>query len=181
MRGNGSGVNDLADFRGGFVQVDMLTTTFLVFNAQITFNLVLVALAVRWYGWPRLTAMARADALAIPLLVSSVRHMGLLFLVPTVTPEMPAEFGVQAGYGDTAAAALAFAAVLANRMSHRLGVPLAWAYVVLGGAELAWGFFQGFRFALWDHLVGAWTYVVFGAPMVIVALGTTIALLRRPA
>jgi hypothetical protein len=158
----------------------MLSTTFLVFNAQITFNLVLIALAVRWYAWPRLRAMPLSDALVIPLLVSSVRHMGLLFLVPTVTPEMPIEFATQAGYGDTAAAALAFAAVLANRMNHRLGAPLAWLYVALGGAELGYGFFQGFRFGLWDHLVGAWTYVVFGAPMVIVALGTTVALLRQP-
>lgn len=158
----------------------MPSTTFLVFNVQITLSLVLMALATRWYLWPHLRAMTQQQALVAPLLASSIRYMGLLFLVPTITPGMPSEFAVPTAYGDLAAGLLALVAVFANRAGHRLGVPLAWAYVVLGGGDLAWGFLQGFRYFLWDHLDGAWTYIVFGAPLVIVALGTTVALLRAP-
>jgi hypothetical protein len=159
----------------------MPSITFIVFNVQITLSLVLMALATRWYLWPRLRALKLSDALVFPMLASSIRYMGLLFLVPTLTPAMPEEFAGPSAYGDLASGLLALVAMLANRMGHRLGVPLAWAYVVLGGGDLAFGFFQGFRYALWDHLVGAWTYIVFGAPLVIVALGTTVALLRQPA
>lgn len=157
-----------------------INASFVVFNVQITCTLVLIGLVVRWYVMPRLRTMHQSDALVVPLLASSIRFMGLIFLVPTVTPEMPVEFAVPTAYGDSAAAGLAFAAVIANRMHHKLGVPLAWLYLVFGGADLAYGFLQGFRYGLWDHLAGGWTYVVWGASLVIVGLCTTLLLLVRP-
>lgn len=157
-----------------------MSTTFLVFNLQLTCSVILVGLVARWFVLPRLRAMDPTEALTIPLLVGATRYMGLMFLVPTVAPGMPMEFATVAGYGDAASAALALVAAIACHARSPMGRMLAWAYVVLGGGDLALGFAQGFRYELWDHLAGAWTYIAFAAPSVIVALGTTVLLLVRP-
>lgn len=156
-----------------------MSTTFVVFNVQLTASLLVFALAARWYVWPWLVAQDRHHALVPPLLVGALRFMGLMFLVPSVTPGMPEAFALPTGLGDAASAALALAAAVANRSRSPLGRPLAAAYLLLGGGELALGFVQGFRYALWDHLDGAWTYICFGAPASITSLALLGALLVR--
>lgn len=158
-----------------------MSTTFLVFNAQITFSLILLALIAAWWVLPRLRTMDPGQALAIPLLIGATRYMGMVFLVPSLTPGMPPEFGVPTAFGDTASAVLALIAAIASYRGSALGRPLAWAYVVLGGGDLAYGFAQGFRYGLWDHMPGPWTYIMFMAPAVIVAIGLTVILLVKPA
>jgi hypothetical protein len=153
---------------------------FLIFNVQVTMYCVVFGLATAWYVMPRLRAMDQHAALVVPLLVSSLRVTGLLFLVPHLNVDMPAAFAVPAGYGDAAVAVLAFFGALANRARSPLGVPLAWAYAVLGGADLAYGFFQGFRYDMFSHLGGAWPAILVAASAMICALGTLFTLLMRP-
>jgi hypothetical protein len=154
--------------------------TFVVFNLQFTLAFVLLGLATRWYVMPRLRALPLHQALAIALFPGATRFMGLMFLVSAVTPGMPAAFGVPAAYGDTLSALVALAALLANRAGSPAGRPLAWLYVAVGGADLAYGLFLGFQHALWDHLGGAWTYIIVAFPAVVLGLVVTTTLLVRP-
>lgn len=154
--------------------------TFLVFNVQFTLAMVLIAWVTRTYLWPRLTELKVTDALALSLLPGATRFMGLVFLVDVVTPSMPGGFGWPAAIGDTAAALLALAAIMACKAGSPMGRSLAWLYVIAGGLELLVAFGLGFLHALWDHLGGAWTYIVFAFPMVITSLIVSALLLRRP-
>jgi hypothetical protein len=154
--------------------------TFVVFNLQFTFSFILFALLARWYAMPRLRALPAGEALALALFPGATRFMGLVFLVSSVTPGMPAAFGVPAAYGDTLSAIIALAALLANRAGSPAGRPLAWLYVVVGGADLAYGLFLGFQHQLWNHLGGAWTYIIFAFPVVVLGLIVTTRLLLSP-
>ena len=151
--------------------------TFVVFNVQFTLAFVLLALAARWYAMPRLRAMPASQALTIALFPGATRFMGLMFLVSSVAPGMPAAFAVPAGYGDTLSALIALAALVANRSGSSMGRPLAWLYVVVGGADLAYGLFLGFQQQLWNHLGGAWTYIIVAFPSVVIGLIVTTMLL----
>ncbi len=153
--------------------------TFVVFNVQFTLSFVLLALAFRWYALPRLRAMPPAQALTLALFPGATRFMGLMFLVPSVTPGMPSGFAVPAAYGDTLSALIALAALVASRSGSSAGRPLAWLYVVVGGADLAYGLFLGFQHHLWDHLGGAWTYIVIAFPAVVIGLVVTTTTLLR--
>jgi hypothetical protein len=153
---------------------------FLVFNVQVTLAIAVVALATRWYLAPVLRRMDPAQARAVPLLVSSLRFMGLAFLLPNLAVAMPPEFAIPSGYGDFAVSLLALAGAVANHYRTPLGAPLAWAYLVLGGGDLAYGFLLGFRYGMWDHLAGGWAIVMFVAPLVITSLGTLAWLLLAP-
>jgi hypothetical protein len=154
--------------------------TFVIFNLQFTLAFILLALAARWYVMPRLRAMPAAPALAIALFPGATRFMGTMFLVSSVAPGMPAAFGVPAAYGDTLSALIALAALVANRAGSPAGRPLAWLYVVVGGADLAYGLFLGFQQQLWDHLGGAWTYIIVAFPTVVIGLILTTMLLLQP-
>jgi hypothetical protein len=154
--------------------------TFVIFNLQFTLAFILQALAVRWYVMPRLRALPAGRALTIALFPGATRFMGMMFLVPSVTPGMPAAFGVPGAYGDTLAALIALAALVANHAGSPAGRPLAWLYVVAGGADLVYALFLGFQHGLWDHLGGAWTYIVIAFPAVVLGLVVTTVLLVRP-
>jgi hypothetical protein len=153
---------------------------FLIFNFQVTIYCVVVALAAAWFVMPRLRRMEQHDALTVPLLISSLRVTGMLFLVPNLNVGMPPEFSQAAAYGDSAVALLALVGALANRARSPLGTPLAWAYAILGGLDLGYGFFQGFRYGIFDHLGGNWFPVCAAASLVVVSLGTLFVLLLRP-
>jgi hypothetical protein len=153
---------------------------FLIFNVQCTMYCVVFGLAAAWYVQPRLRSMDQNSALVIPLLISALRVNGLLFLVPSLNIDMPPQFATVAGYGDTAVAFLALLGALANRARSSLGIPLAWAYAIFGGGDLAFGFLQGFRYDMFPHLGGDWAPIIVTASLVIVALGTLWVLLLRP-
>jgi hypothetical protein len=157
-----------------------MSPTFIVFNAQLTGSVIVLGLLLRWYVMPWLRKQDGQQALTLPLLTGATRYMGLSFLVPTLTPGMPEAFAIPTAYGDAASAVLAMVAAAANHARHPLGRPLAWAYLVLGGGDLAYGFLQGFIHGLWDHLPGIWSYIAFAAPMVILGLVTTAILLLKP-
>lgn len=144
--------------------------TFLVFNVQFTLALLVLGLLTRWYVLPALRRLPPHRALSLALLPGTTRFMGLTFLIGTVAPEMPAGFAIPAGLGDLASAILALIAVALCHGNARMGRSLAWLYVVLGGADLAVGLLLGFQYALWNHLGGMWTYIIFAFPTVVLSL-----------
>jgi hypothetical protein len=72
------------------------------------------------------------------LLLHAFRHLGLVFLVPTVVgPALPSRFAVPpAAYGDLVAGILALAAMAALRARPSIAVPLTWIFNVFGFLDL---------------------------------------------
>lgn len=118
-----------------------------IFGVQFTLSLIVYSLIAKWYVAPRLAALPLHDALIPLLFLHAFRHMGLVFLVPTVVGStLPAAFAVPTAYGDLATALLALAAVVALRRRWGVAIGLAWLVNVLGTLDFLYGFYQGMRF-----------------------------------
>lgn len=69
------------------------------------------------------------------------RFIGLAFLVPgVVSPDLPAAFARPAAYGNLITVILALLALAALR--SRLGIPLVWAFNLVGAADLLNAFYR---------------------------------------
>jgi hypothetical protein len=115
-----------------------------IFGLQVLLSFLVYGLVARWHVTPRLARLPR-DAALQPLLVPhATRHMGMVFLVPTVVgPALPASFAVPAAYGDLLAGLLALAAIVALRARSRIALPLTWLFNVIGLLDLIHAFYQG--------------------------------------
>jgi len=116
-----------------------------IFGVQVLLSLVGYSLIARFYVAPRLAALPLSAALTPLLLLHAFRHVGLVFLVPTVVGSaLPAAFAVPAAYGDLLAALLALLAIAALRNLWTMAIPLAWLFNVEGTLDLLNAFYQGF-------------------------------------
>ena len=149
-----------------------------VFFFQVGFTMLLMALATRWWLMPRLRKLPLHDALSIVLFAGAIRFMGTILLVPSMAPGVPADLVGAAG--DVVCASIATAGILANHAASPAGKPLAWAYVVVGGADLVVTFLKGLQSGLWTHLAAGWTFVVAVFPAIVIGLVLTVVLLVRP-
>lgn len=132
-------------------------TTFQIFGLQFAMSLVLYALIARWYVAPRLAPLPLARALQPLLWLHAFRHLGMVFLVPTVVgPALQPEFAVPAAYGDLFAALLALLAIVALRMGWAIAVPLAWLFNVVGTLDLLYALLRGTQLQV---LLGAAYYI----------------------
>jgi hypothetical protein len=138
-----------------------------IFGLQVLLSLVGFALIARWYVAPRLAALALPAALTPLLLLHAFRHLGLVFLVPTVVgPALPAAFAVPAAYGDLLAALLALLAIAALRREWVLAIALVWIFNVVGLLDLVNAFYQGLRN---NVVLGAAYYIpTFAVPALVV-------------
>src|SRR5712691_11806755 len=59
-------------------------TTLQIFGLQFLLSLVVYGLIARWYVAPRLAALPLPSALSPLLFLHAFRHLGMVFLVPTV-------------------------------------------------------------------------------------------------
>ena len=113
-----------------------------LFGLSIVLGFVAWGLVAAHYIWPALRRRSREDALRPLLLLHCFRFIGLAFLVPgVVSPELPRAFAVPAAYGDLVAALLALLALAALRSP--LGIPLVWAFNLVGTADLLHAYYQG--------------------------------------
>ncbi len=117
-----------------------------IFGLQVLLSFVVYGLAAKWYVTPRLAALPRQAALQPLLVLHATRHMGMVFLVPTVVGSaLPAAFAVPAAYGDLVAGLLALATLVALRARAPIALPLAWLFNVVGLVDLINAFYQGLR------------------------------------
>jgi hypothetical protein len=80
------------------------------------------------------------------LFLHAFRHVGLVFLVPTVVgATLPTPFAVPTAYGDLLTGLLALLAIVALRSGWGLAIGLAWVANVVGTLDLLYGFAQGIR------------------------------------
>jgi hypothetical protein len=115
-----------------------------IFGLQVLLSFVVYGLVARWYVTPRLASRPLHAALPPLLVLHALRHLGRVFLVPTVVgPAVPAAFAVPAAYGDLLAGLLALAATVALRARARIALPLTWIFNVVGLLDLIHAFYQG--------------------------------------
>jgi hypothetical protein len=115
-----------------------------IFGLQVVLSFVVYGLVAKWYVSPRLATLPLGIALPPLLVLHALRHIGLVFLVPTVVgPALPASFAVPAAYGDLLAGLLALAAMGALRAKSSIAIPLTWLFNVVGLLDLINAFYQG--------------------------------------
>jgi hypothetical protein len=122
-------------------------STLQIFGVQFTLSLIVWALVAKWYVAPRLASLPPRDALMPLLFLHAFRHVGLVFLVPTVVgAALPAPFAVPTAYGDLLTGLLALVAIVGLRGGWRAAIGLVWVANVVGTLDLLYGFAQGIRF-----------------------------------
>lgn len=115
-----------------------------IFGLQVLLSFLVYGLVARWYVTPRLASRPLHAALQPLLALHASRHLGMVFLVPSVVgPALPAVFAVPAAYGDLLASLLALAAIGALRARSRIALPLTWLFNVVGLLDLINAFYQG--------------------------------------
>src|SRR5436853_5509448 len=121
-------------------------TTFQIFGLQFLLSLIAYSLIAGWYVAPRLAALPLGAALTPLLFLHAFRHLGMVFLVPTVVgPALPAAFAVPAAYGDLLAVLLALLAILGLRRQCKPARMLVWIFRVVGTVDLLNALYQGAR------------------------------------
>jgi hypothetical protein len=151
-----------------------------IFGLQVLLSLVGYSLIGRFYVASRLAALPLSAALTPLLLLHAFRHVGMVFLVPTVVgPALPAAFAVPAAYGDLLATLLALLAIAALRNSWTLAIPLVWLFNVEGTLDLVNAFYQGFTNNV--QLGAAYYIPTFAVPALFVTHAMIFAMLIRRA
>src|SRR5437667_1047467 len=155
-------------------------TGFQIFGLQFLLSLIVYSLIAGWYVRPRLAPLPLGAALTPLLFLHAFRHLGMVFLVPSVVcPALPAAFAVPASYGDLLAALLALLAIAALRMEWSSAIALVWLFNVVGTLDLINAFYQGLRN---NVLLGAAYYVpTFAVPALFVTHAMIFAMLTRRA
>jgi hypothetical protein len=107
--------------------------------------------------------------------------VGLAFLMPgVVSPELPISFARPAAFGDLATAIVALLAYAT--LQSGLGIPLVWAFNVLGTADLLYAFYEADRVGvgLAPGLQGAAYFIpTLVVPLLLITHGLVFWLLLR--
>ena len=112
-----------------------------ILDRILTVNLILSTLvfyvAARIYVLPRLGQLKPQTILLPILLLHSLRHLGLMFLMRGATyPGMAPKFAYPAAIGDFITALLALTAIPAVARNLRVGQSLVWVFNVFGTLDL---------------------------------------------
>ena len=155
-------------------------TAFQIFGLQFLLSLIVYSLIARWYVAPRLAALPLGAALTPLLFLHAFRHVGMVFLVPTVVgPALPAAFAVPAAYGDLLTALLALLAILGLRGQWGPARTLVWIFNLVGTVDLLNALFQGSRLGV--ELGAAYYIPTFAVPALLVTHAMIFARLVRRA
>ncbi len=138
-----------------------------ILGLQFLLSLVAYGLIASWYIAPRLAALP-LDAAVTPLLfLHAFRHLGMVFLVPTVVgTTLPAAFAIPAAYGDLLAALLALVAIIGLRGRWRLARLLVWLFSIVGTVDLLNALYQGTRLGV--QLGAAYYIPTFAVPALLI-------------
>ena len=119
-------------------------STEIIFNLQLILGYVAWVLCFRAYLLPRLRSMDQVEAHRAIATLHSFRFFGLVFILPGVVGNLPANFGPFAAYWDLATGVLALLALLT--VGTR---PLFWLFVVafnlVGTVDLLMGYYHAVR------------------------------------
>ena len=155
-------------------------STFQIFGLQFLLSLIVYGLIARWHLAPRLAALPVAAALTPLLFLHAFRHLGLVFLVPTVVgPALQPQFAVPAAYGDLLAALLALLAIVALRARWALARSVVWLFNIVGTLDLLHALYRGTQLQV--QLGAAYYIPTFAVPALFVTHAMIFAMLvTRP-
>ncbi len=155
-----------------------------IFQIDMALGYVAWGLCVARYVWPRLRGIDRVAALCAIATLHSFRFEGLAFLLPGfVGPALPAAFAAPTAYGDLAAGLLAISVLLTIRV-RVLFWPLAWAFNVVGAADLLLAIRHAVGVNLPSvagQLGAAYFIMMLYVPLLLITHGIGFYLLVRPA
>ena len=118
-----------------------------MFGISVILSFISWGIIAKRYIWPALRRVSRNEALRPLLLLHTFRFVGLAFLIPgVVSPDLPVAFARPAAYGDLTTSIFALLAIAT--LGSSLGIILAWAFNILGSADLLYAFYEGNQVAL---------------------------------
>jgi len=138
-----------------------------IFLTQLFMSIVVYSLLAKWVVSPWLKTKALRIALMILIAPHAMRHVGLTFLVPSVTdPSIPENFAFLTAWGDLASAILAITCLFGLNNSWRLALPLVWLFNIVGVVDLITALSQAEAVPL---LAGTWYIPTFFVPLLLVS------------
>jgi hypothetical protein len=147
--------------------MDGTTAMLIEFYASLsTFG---VAAAIYFVPWARKVGFTAA--VTPILLVHSLRHIGLIYLLPQVVPELPpSSFSEPTAWGDVASAGAAFLALLVVRRWNRGARPAVLLFNVIGFADLGYATWTANGIQLMSYSIGvAYLLPTIVVPMLLVS------------
>src|SRR6516225_61279 len=157
-------------------------------SPETLFRIHLVLGYVAWlpcfgaYIWPRLKSMDRVEAQRAMATLHSFRFFGLVFILPGVVGNLPADFATFAAYGDFATGLLAMLAVFTVRIR-----PLFWLFVVafnvVGAVDLIVNYYNATQLDLpanAGELGATYAIPIIYVPLLMITHAVAFYLLARP-
>ena len=137
-----------------------------IFLTQLMMSIGVYSLLAKWVVSPWLKNKALPVALMILIAPHAMRHIGLTFLVPSVTdPAIPANFAFMTAWGDFSSVVLAIVCLFALNNSWRLALPLVWLFNIVGTVDLITALSQAEAVPM---LAGTWYIPTFFVPLLLV-------------
>jgi hypothetical protein len=149
-----------------------------IFILQFTLSLIVFALLTKWYLTPWLANQPIHTALIVLVFPHATRHIGLSFLVPGLTDELPTTFATEAAYGDFVSGLLAILCLVALRRHWGLALPLVWVFNLVGTVDLVNALRQAEAI---PHLGVTWFIPTFLVPVLLITHGLIFARLLKHA
>jgi hypothetical protein len=156
-------------------------------SPETLFRIHLVLGYVAWllcfgaYLWPKLKVMDRIEVHRAIATLHSFRFLGLVFILPGVVGNIPADFATFAAYGDLATG-LAMMALLTVRMR-----PLFWLFVVafnfVGVADLIVDYYHAIQLdlpAIAGQLGATYAIPIIYVPLLMITHVVAFYMLLRP-
>ena len=149
-----------------------------IFGIQVLMSFIVYILLARWYVAPRLAALPLYAALMPLVFLHAFRHIGLVFLQPTVVgPDLQPGFAQPAAWGDLLAALLALLALFALRGRWGGALGLVWLFNVVGTLDLLYAVFRGVTLQV--QLQAAYYIPILAVPALLVTHAMIFGMLLR--
>jgi len=137
-----------------------------IFLIQLIMSIFVYALLAKWVISPWLNEKAGHIALMILVAPHAIRHIGLTFLVPSVTePTLSESFAFTTAWGDFISAILAIIVLFALKHKSKMAIPLLWLFNIFGTLDLIMALSQA---EVVSYLGGTWYIPTFLVPLLLV-------------
>jgi hypothetical protein len=141
--------------------------TLAIFLTELILSILVFALLAKWVIYPWLVHKEASISLMILIAPHTLRHIGLTFMVPSVTdPAIPQSFAFTTAWGDFTAGILALIALFALKNSWKLAIPLVWIFNLEGFVDLIYALSQAEAV---PTLAGTWFIPTFIVPLLLVS------------
>jgi hypothetical protein len=157
-------------------------------SPETLFRLHLVLGYVAWllcfgaYIWPWLKSMSALEAQRAIATLHSFRFFGLVFILPGVVGNLPADFATFAAYGDLATGLLAILALLTVRMRPLFSLFVV-AFNVVGAADIIIDYYHATQAglpAVAGELGATYAIPIIYVPLLMITHVAALYFLARP-